>query len=573
MTSNKSNSNSYSRLALALFVAVLLFPARSEAQNIDVKQFDPVPGPHGILGVHTTRPLAHLSLWAGLTTSYANDLLVGHQGTIRTLRPVAHRMMGELALGLGLFSWVDVGVSLPVIFRQLGEDYPQAGDDSGKTGLGDLRLLVKGRILKNQSFSGFGLALVAELSAPTGPADAFMRNRTATFTPRLVLDYRHPRGYLVALNIGARFRGRQVVEDLAVGNELRLGLGAEAPLGPRGLSVLGEVVVAVGLAKPALPDIARVTARTTPMEALLAVRWRHRSGLALTTGAGVGLTDGYGAPDFRLLVTVGYALALKKGSRQPEPQFLTRRRAASPSRRVGHRPRESVGHRPRESVGHQPRESVGPKKISATDFDKAASRDPDPDADGIPTSRDKCPHQAEDMDGFEDTDGCPELDNDKDGIPDKHDKCPLKKEIINGVKDDDGCPDKGAAQIVLTGSKLKISQRIYFHTGSDRLKSTAFSILRQVAAFLRAHWRIRKVRIEGHTDSRGDKEKNVDLSVRRAYRVRAFLVARGVQAERLIAKGFGPKKPVASNRRRRGRARNRRVVFSVELVVKKGGAK
>lgn len=555
---------SYKIPTTLVLLGALLIPSTAQSQDIDVKLFDPVPGPQGILSVHTSLPLEHLALWAGLTTNYANDLLVGRQGSETNLRPVAHRLSGELALGLGLFRWVDVGISLPVYLHQVGIDYPQPGGDTARTGLGDLRLLVKGRILRNRRFGGVGLALVAELGVPTGETDAFMRRKHPTFTPRLVLDYRHPRGFVVALNIGARIQSREVVEDLAVGSELRLGLGAEAPLGPRGLSVVGEVVAAVGLTRPATDDVQRVSLRTSPLEALLALRWRHRAGLVLTVGAGVGLTEGYGAPDVRALLSLGYTFRLHRPPESRASPVVAVRRAEGPTRHTRTPPRRVAEHPPARP---------GPQPVTAADFDRAAATDPDPDADGLPNSRDKCPRQAEDFDGFQDTDGCPEPDNDRDGVPDVHDKCPLKPETVNGVKDDDGCPDKGAAQIVLTGSRLKISQRIYFRTGSDQLKPTAYPILRQVAAFLKARWRVRRVRIEGHTDSRGDKEKNVDLSVRRAYRVRAFLIARGVQAERLAAKGYGPKKPVASNRTPGGRAKNRRVVFGVELVVKKRGTK
>jgi hypothetical protein len=68
--------------------------------------------------------------------------------------------------------------------------------------------------------------------------------------------------------------------------------------------------------------------------------------------------------------------------------------------------------------------------------------DNDNDLDTIPDKQDKCPSQAEDQDGFEDSDGCPEADNDKDGIPDTGDRCPNEPESKNGFKDDDGCPDE-----------------------------------------------------------------------------------------------------------------------------------
>jgi len=65
----------------------------------------------------------------------------------------------------------------------------------------------------------------------------------------------------------------------------------------------------------------------------------------------------------------------------------------------------------------------------------------DNDGDKILDAEDKCPNDAEDFDGFEDYDGCPEVDNDKDGIRDSGDKCPLEAEDKDGFQDEDGCPD------------------------------------------------------------------------------------------------------------------------------------
>ncbi len=65
----------------------------------------------------------------------------------------------------------------------------------------------------------------------------------------------------------------------------------------------------------------------------------------------------------------------------------------------------------------------------------------DADGDGIPNRADKCPTKAEDADGFEDDDGCPDLDNDADGVPDDKDACKNQKEDVDGFEDEDGCPD------------------------------------------------------------------------------------------------------------------------------------
>jgi outer membrane protein OmpA-like peptidoglycan-associated protein len=214
------------------------------------------------------------------------------------------------------------------------------------------------------------------------------------------------------------------------------------------------------------------------------------------------------------------------------------------------------------------RRRARPKQaMTAALMDKIVASDPDADGDGIPIPQDKCPKDVEDFDNFRDDDGCPDKDNDQDGIPDSQDKCPLKPETVNGVEDDDGCPDEGSARVVVSKTKLELADRIFFQPGKDTLKRKSYPILKQVAAALKAHFTVRLVQIEGHTDDRGDGEMNVDLSERRARRVLEFLVKHGVASHRLKAVGFGPKKPIASNKTGAGRSKNRRVEFNVLKIV------
>ncbi len=65
----------------------------------------------------------------------------------------------------------------------------------------------------------------------------------------------------------------------------------------------------------------------------------------------------------------------------------------------------------------------------------------DADGDGIEDSKDECAELAEDRDGFQDSDGCPDFDNDDDGVADESDKCPTEKEDADGFEDEDGCLD------------------------------------------------------------------------------------------------------------------------------------
>jgi len=72
-----------------------------------------------------------------------------------------------------------------------------------------------------------------------------------------------------------------------------------------------------------------------------------------------------------------------------------------------------------------------------------------------------------------------------------------------------------------------------------------------------------QVAVSGYTDNTGNDGINVPLSTSRAKAVADFLVAQGVPADRVTAKGFGSADPVASNATPDGRAQNRRVVITV----------
>jgi OmpA-OmpF porin, OOP family len=182
--------------------------------------------------------------------------------------------------------------------------------------------------------------------------------------------------------------------------------------------------------------------------------------------------------------------------------------------------------------------------------------DYDNDNDGIQDSKDKCTNDAEDKDGFQDDDGCPDSDNDKDGIPDTQDKCPDQAENMNGIKDDDGCPDEVAKapedNFVLDG--------VTFRTGSAELTEESYSKLDMVYEQL-AKYSDRRFEIAGHTDNTATDKINIKLSYDRANTVREYLVNRGIEGSRLIAKGYGSARPKADNKTAAGRSINRRIEF------------
>jgi outer membrane protein OmpA-like peptidoglycan-associated protein len=216
--------------------------------------------------------------------------------------------------------------------------------------------------------------------------------------------------------------------------------------------------------------------------------------------------------------------------------------------------------------------------------------DLDNDADGIPDKTDKCPNEPEDKDGFQDADGCPDPDNDADGIPDTADKCPNEPEDKDGFEDADGCPDpdndkdgvldaedkcpnepgppdnagcpKKYEHIIVTQEKIELKQKIFFNTNKAIIQPRSFGLLSEIAEVLRSRPTM-TVRIEGHTDSRGKRAHNMSLSSARAESVRQHLVGLGVDATRMQSQGYGPDQPIETNKTAAGREKNRRVEFFI----------
>jgi outer membrane protein OmpA-like peptidoglycan-associated protein len=93
--------------------------------------------------------------------------------------------------------------------------------------------------------------------------------------------------------------------------------------------------------------------------------------------------------------------------------------------------------------------------------------------------------------------------------------------------------------------------------------SKSYPVLQAIANVLTLQPDLKHVVVEGHTDSTGGADKNRSLSERRAQSAVRWLVAHGIAAERLEARGFGPDRPVADNATAGGRAANRRVEFHI----------
>jgi outer membrane protein OmpA-like peptidoglycan-associated protein len=124
-------------------------------------------------------------------------------------------------------------------------------------------------------------------------------------------------------------------------------------------------------------------------------------------------------------------------------------------------------------------------------------------------------------------------------------------------------PPPAPARVKVTEKKLELLEKVYFDTSKTSIKKVSFPLLDEVAQVLVGNPQVKKVVVEGHTDNQGAAKTNTTLSEGRAKAVRDYLVKKGVAADRLEAKGFGPTQPIGDNKTAKGREANRRVEFMI----------
>ncbi|MFT3706562.1 MAG: hypothetical protein QM817_02735 [Archangium sp.] len=251
-------------------------------------------------------------------------------------------------------------------------------------GIGAPRILGRVQILKQSELPIVGLAGVLEVRIPIGDTNSFLSDRGFVFAPRLAVERTIGPVRLMG-NIGWRLRtapGRFI--NLYVGQEFTLGGGAVIDLPPFSRFNENQIIAEIQMATPAEAPFTFTEAEAlkTPLELLVGARTRFAGNFCATLAIGKGLgQSGYGREAFRITLALTY------------------------------------------------------EKVA----------EPDDDDDGIPNKIDACPDKAEDKDGIEDGDGCPEdrdPDRDNDGVPDKIDACP----DTAGLQELDGCPDRDGDQ-------------------------------------------------------------------------------------------------------------------------------
>ena len=553
MTNRKNRKRLSLDRALFLMTLAMGVSSTASAQQIDLNQFRPAELATDGFATSTPDGQGHLRFGFQVWLDYSDDPL-----RLSGVDVVDKQFTGHLMLNLGLADHIVLFVDMPYhfIIEEFGQRESNLGDlyfgarfnffgtreDIFQIGAqATMTINTASLASSNQSFAG-----QVDKSPYLGGWFELLLNFNAGDHVRIPIQA----GYKLST------QGQTVTADLFVGNEFTYGGGVLVMLGSDRFMISAEAFGRTAANK----TVSFWTKEETPVEVLGGFKWLPKFGFTLGVGGSAGVTSGYGAPDWRVFAMLGYTMP-------------------------------------------------------------AEEKAPDADGDGIQDDLDMCPTEAEDMDGFEDEDGCPDLDNDGDGIADVDDKCPNDPEDMDGFEDEDGCPDPDnegdgildvddqcpndpgppenngcpdpdrdgdgvpdridncpdqpgtvenqgcqAKQLVVIGEdQLEILEKVYFRKGSAKLQKRSWALLDNVAAVLIAHPEIKKIRVEGHSDKSGSLNYNMILSKKRANTVVRYLVGRGqVSRSRLVAVGYGPKKPLIENPKSAEEAAlNRRVEFHI----------
>ncbi len=582
--------------------------ARAQNQGFQINRYEPTAAGEWSFWVDHPWYSSTRYFAAGVTLNYAHNPLVF--GTISSdgkftqqTSVIEHQFLGHVDLAGSFLDRVLITASLPIVFLEKGTPVSSVGPGDQVT-VGDPRLGVMIRLFGQPYRSAFSMSIGGEVWFPlrrfTDSLPATASDKEFRGLPKIVL------GGLASKIMWSFTGGVMIRPEAILGNGI-LGASAdyELQLGAAIAYANTNLRLAIGpefIAATALRGSNAFKVDGTSIEALLGVHYNIAKVLQLSVGGGVGILRQPGTPDGRVLLRLAYA-PFRDEKKQPEgPKDRDRdgvnddedlcpdvHKSSRPDPKrlgcpLGDRdgdgvldaddecPDEHKGPRPDAKrrgcpMGDRDKDGVLDGDDLCPDEAKGDHADPqklgcpagDRDKDGVYDYEDQCPDQHQGMIPDPQKKGCPAPDRDKDTVSDPVDACPDQPGAPNPDPKKNGCP----GLVEVKGGQIVIVKPVFFATNKDVILKKSFEVLTSVADALKASPQIKKIRVEGHTDNRGKEAYNIELSDRRAKSVLKWLSDHGIEAGRVEAQGFGPKKPIAENKTEAGRAKNRRVDFVI----------
>ncbi|MCP4445528.1 MAG: hypothetical protein GY811_09325 [Myxococcales bacterium] len=269
------------------------------------------PGPRSFMGVAdgTTEGKEQYSLGFLVTFLTAPFVIYNvdeNDNTIIDTRSdvVSQLFAGQLTGAYGLTDDLQLGVSLPLVFSMRGDGLdPVSGNMASSglkaSGLGDLRVEGKGRIIRN---GNLGAAWVAGLTVPTSfgkGGNDFLGDDLPAARGGLAAHYDAADGMLrVGANVGVVLRKPRQIYASEVGQQLTYGAGAAFHFA-EDFSLIGEAFGRTALTAIELD--------ASPLEVGGGMRAQATDSFSILAGGGIGVVSGIGSPGLRFVVSVGYA--------------------------------------------------------------------------------------------------------------------------------------------------------------------------------------------------------------------------------------------------------------------------
>jgi outer membrane protein OmpA-like peptidoglycan-associated protein len=412
-------------VALAVFGMGSSALAQDPGETVDLELFRPYPDAYGYMHSPSAATLGHLQIGGGLFVNYANDPLILVYEDERFPPPTAvvsgdngegvidDRVTANVQVGVGLSRYFSLTLDTPLILWQDG--YQLTNIDNPDEPPAQLISAAVGDMRLQPKLVAMDrdrLPIGLAIQVPIG----FPTGNGGSFLGE--------EGYTLTPTMVMEFsdrpiRSRQYVFRAAV----------HAGYHVRPSDTLGELEVqnaaiygiAFGLHPTKLLELTGEfhgavwgpVASQQPAEALGGLKFLVGDYVNINLGGGMGVLPGAGAPDWRMLAGVSLAPSFDPNSRDSDKDGIVNAL-------------DRCVKKPEDKDGWQ---------------DDDGCPELDNDKDGLNDDVDQCPNEAEDLDEYQDQDGCPDVDNDKDNIMDIADRCPNQPETANGYKDEDGCPD------------------------------------------------------------------------------------------------------------------------------------
>lgn len=492
----------------------------------------------------------------GAVLDYARSPLVLYDGNGEEVTPlISDQLFAHVGGSLVLAERVRFALNMPVGLLLRGEggvlDASVVAADEGPS-LGDLRAGVDVRLFGKYREPAT-LALGVRALLPTGSESAYAGDGSVRVGPRLMFA-----GEVDAFAYAAQVRYTYRPNDDAFAGAARgdeVGFAAAA-----GVRVLdGDLLIGPELFGTTVvsDSDALFGRRTTALELLFAGHGMLTSSWRLGVGAGPGLTRGVGTPEIRGLVSLEWMSELEK----PKPtdrdgDGVFDHQDACPGM-YGEAPDGCWP--PTGPAAAAPAKDVCAEHRGILPDDPELESCPDADSDRITDASDACPSEPGSPSEDPKTNGCPDADGDGDGVLDTDDACPNAAGPNNADPKKRGCP---VARV--ESGQIRIREQVQFAYNSARILRESDGVLAAVQKILKENPKIRRVRVQGHTDNRGNDAFNKRLSQKRAASAVEWLVQHGIPRARLTAEGFGEERPLETNETAEGRAVNRRVEFHIE---------